>query len=81
MSGEDTVVVSDAQQDKDEFTDDEIKPCALDSIKKKGRDYTHVRHVFATDEQYELFCMLPGGDSIRDLILKSAGSNLLRDNK
>lgn len=52
-----------------EFTSDEVARSPLDNLNKKDRDYTHVRHVFATDEQYDIFCMLPGGTAVKDLII------------
>jgi len=52
-----------------EFDASEVARSPLDNINKKDRDYTHVRHLFATGEQYDLFCMLPGGDKVKDLIL------------
>ena len=52
-----------------EFEPAEVAPCALDKLDKKDRDFTHVRHMFATDEQYDIFCMLPGGTHVKQLIL------------
>lgn len=53
----------------DEFTPDEIAPCALDKLNKHDRDFTHVRHLFASSDQYDMFCMLPGGTEVKQLIV------------
>jgi hypothetical protein len=52
-----------------EFDPAEVTRSPLDNINKKDRDYTHVRHLFATDEQYDIFCMLPGGTQVKELII------------
>lgn len=52
-----------------EFEPEEVARSPLDNLNKQDRDYTHVRHLFATDEQYDIFCMLPGGTKVKDLII------------
>lgn len=52
-----------------EFDPDEVAPSALDKLNKPDRDFTHVRHIFASEDQYSLFCMLPGGTDVKQLII------------
>jgi hypothetical protein len=52
-----------------EFDPSEVERTPLDNLNKKDRDYTYVRHLFVTDDQYDLFCMLPGGNQVKDLIV------------
>lgn len=55
--------------DVGEFDPSELTRSPLDNLDKKDRDYTHVRHLFVTGEQYDIFCMLPGGNKVKDLII------------
>ena len=52
-----------------EFTPDEVLRGPLDKLHKRDRDYTFARHLFANDDQYGFFCMLPGGDAVKDRVL------------
>ena len=53
-----------------EFHPDETKPCALDNLNRKDKDYSHVRHQFVNDDQYDLFCRLPGGNAVKAKIIE-----------
>lgn len=53
----------------DEFDPAEVAPSALDKLNKPDRDFTHVRHIFASEDQYSMFCMLPGGTDVKQLII------------
>lgn len=52
-----------------EFDPAEVAPSALDKLNKPDRDYTHMRHIFASEDQYSMFCMLPGGTDVKQLII------------
>lgn len=52
-----------------EFDPAEVQPCALDKLNKEDQDFTHMRHIFANRDQYDLFCMLPGGTNIKQQII------------
>lgn len=70
----DSVTTANIQPDNNalvlgEFDPAEVTPCALDKLTKHDKDFTHVRHHFANDDQYALFCMLPGGDQVKQLII------------
>lgn len=52
-----------------EFDPAEVQPCALDKLNKEDQDFTHMRHIFANRDQYDLFCMLPGGTNIKQRII------------
>ena len=55
-----------------EFTDEEVAPCALDTINREERDYTQWKHLFVNTEQYAFFLQLPGGDDVKAQILRDA---------
>ena len=52
-----------------EFTEDEVAYCALDKLNKSDKDYTHIKHKFVNEEQYEFFCQLPGGTEVKERIV------------
>ena len=57
-----------------EFTEEEMKPCALDKLNAPTRDFSSIRHKFVSNDQYDLFCMLPGTDETKLAILDALSS-------
>jgi hypothetical protein len=57
--------------DKEEYSAEELTPGPLDKYGKKDQDYTPIKHLFRNDDQYQLFCMLPGGDDIKYKVLQT----------
>ena len=57
---------------EDEYNPEEIKRGALDNLNKKEPTYEEVRHLFANDDQFQLFRMLPGGVEVKHKILTEA---------
>ena len=53
----------------EEFTEKEIERSALDNYGRKDRSYIELKHRFTSEEQYELFCMLPGGNAVKHAIV------------
>ena len=63
-----------------EFEPSEVERGPLDTLHKRDRDYTHVRHMFANDDQYGFFCMLPGGDAVKERVLATiTGEHAVKD--
>ena len=72
MSSHDTAPTSEPSNNAlvlGEFDPAEVAPSALDKLNKPDRDFTHVRHIFASEDQYSMFCMLPGGTDVKQLII------------